>query len=39
LGAVASPVGGYDDIGEGAFDGFAKKAFDDPRDGGHGGMD
>ena len=33
LRAVASPVGGDDDIGESAFNGFAEKAFDDPEDG------
>ena len=35
LGAVAPPVGGDDDIGEGAFGRLNEKAFDDPRDGGH----
>jgi hypothetical protein len=39
LSAVASPIGGDDDIGEGAFGGFDEKAFDDPRKGNHGGMD
>jgi hypothetical protein len=38
LRAVASPIGGDDDIGVGAFDFADEKAFDDPRDV-HGGMD
>jgi len=33
IGAVASPIGGDDDIGEGAFGRFDEKAFDDPEDG------
>ena len=33
LSAVASPIGGDDDIGVWAFNGFAEKAFDDPEDG------
>jgi len=37
LRAVASPVGGDDDIGESAFDGLRQEAFDDPRDG-HKGL-
>lgn len=32
LRAVATPVGGDDDIGEAAFDGLRQEAFDDPRD-------
>ena len=40
LSAVATPVGGDDDIGEGAFGRFDEKAFDDPDNGDvHGGMD
>ena len=39
FGAVAPPVGGDDDIGESAFGRADEKAFDDPVDGGHGGMD
>jgi len=36
LRAVATPIGGDDDIGESAFGGFNEKAFDDPREGNHG---
>ena len=36
LTAVASPIGGDNDIGESAFRWFNEKAFDDPREGGHG---
>ena len=36
LRAVATPVGGDDDIGESAFDFADEKAFDDPREGNHG---
>ena len=39
LRAVATPVGGDDDIGERAFGRLNEKAFDDPREGNHGGMD
>jgi hypothetical protein len=38
LSAVATPVGGNHDIGIAAFDGFNEKAFDDPREGNHGGL-
>jgi hypothetical protein len=36
LSAVATPIGGDDDIGIAAFDGLNEKAFDDPREGNHG---
>ena len=36
LSAVATPIGGDDDIGESAFGGFDQQAFDDPREGNHG---
>jgi hypothetical protein len=39
LRAVASPIGGDDDILFRAFGRFDEKAFDDLRDGNHGGMD
>jgi hypothetical protein len=38
LSAVASPIGGDYDIGITAFGGLNKKAFDDPREGNHGGI-
>ena len=38
IGAVATPVGGDDDVGFVAFGRLNEKAFDDPREGGHGGL-